>query len=282
MAVSHMTDVPRPDFQSGQIAEIAQPLVKARSVERTFLSKQSRVNALGPVDLDIAAGDFVCIVGPSGCGKSTLLRIIAGLIRPSEGTIEIRGRKGTAPSIATVFQNYGIFPWKTVQENIRFGLDVAGVPRSSANERVEQWIRRLGLEQFRKHHPGTLSGGMQQRVAIARALAVEPELLLMDEPFAALDAQLRHVMQDELLALWQADQRTVFFVTHSLEEALILGDRVLVMSARPGRILANITVPFPRPRAAEVRTDPAFGELIGQLWEMLRGEVTQTPAHADT
>ena len=185
-----------------------QPLVVARSVERTFLSKQSRVEALGPVDLDITAGDFVCIVGPSGCGKSTLLRIIAGLIRPSEGSIEIRGRKGAAPSIATVFQNYGMFPWKTVQENIRFGLDVTGVPRAEANERAERWIRRLGLEQFRKHHPGTLSGGMQQRVAIARALAVEPELLLMDEPFAALDAQLRHVMQDELLALWQADQRT--------------------------------------------------------------------------
>ena len=271
-----MTTAPPQGSPSGQ------PLVVARSVERTFLSKQSRVEALGPVDLDITAGDFVCIVGPSGCGKSTLLRIIAGLIRPSEGTIEIRGRKGSAPSIATVFQNYGIFPWKSVQENIRFGLDVTGVPRAEANERAERWIRRLGLDQFRKHHPGTLSGGMQQRVAIARALAVEPELLLMDEPFAALDAQLRHVMQDELLALWQADQRTVFFVTHSLEEALILGDRVLVMSARPGRILANITVPFPRPRAAEVRTDPAFGELIGQLWELLRGQVTQPPVHADT
>jgi NitT/TauT family transport system ATP-binding protein len=252
--------------------------VRAAAVERSFVSRRSNVHALGPVDLTVAAGQFVCIVGPSGCGKSTLLRIVAGLVRPSEGTVEVRSGSEPVPSIATVFQNYGIFPWKTVQENIRFGLDIRGMSRDAANARARDWLARLGLEQFGKHYPGTLSGGMQQRVAIARALAVEPELLLMDEPFAALDAQLRHVMQDELLALWQSDRRTVLFVTHSLEEALILGDRVLVMSARPGRILADIDVPFPRPRAGEVRSDPQFGELIGQLWQLLRGEVAQPVA----
>lgn len=252
------------------------PAVAVEQVERHFTpAKGQPIHAVGPVSLDIGTGEFVCLVGPSGCGKSTLLRMVAGLTRPSTGRIGLNispPGKGRQP-LSMVFQDYGIYPWKTVEANVRFGLDLAGVPRRDARARVDHWLGRMRLSEFRKAYPDTLSGGMKQRVSIARALAVEPELLLMDEPFAALDAQLRQVLQDELLELWQSDQRTVLFVTHSLDEALVLGDRVLVMSARPGQIIADIRVPFERPRRPEVRADPRFGELREQLWSHLRAEV---------
>ncbi len=249
------------------------PVVRSTGVTRTYETRKSTVEALGQIDLEIAEGEFVCIVGPSGCGKSTFLRIIAGLINPTSGTVEIadQGRGGVLTSM--VFQDYSIYPWKTVEENVRFGLDVAGKRRSDSKEAVDWWLRRLGLADFRKAYPAALSGGMRQRVSIARALVVEPQIILMDEPFAALDAQLRTLLQEELLSIWQQFQRTVVFVTHSIDEALLLGDRILVMSARPGRILADIRVPFERPRKPELRGVAEFADLEQHIWSMLRHEV---------
>jgi NitT/TauT family transport system ATP-binding protein len=249
--------------------------IKARGVQRFFGDGKSkeRVHALGPLDFDIEDGEFVCLVGPSGCGKSTFLRMAAGLIRPSEGTLEMSVRK--EQPTAMVFQDYSIYPWKRVLANARFGLDVAGVPKKEGNERARKYLEKLGLADRENSWPTTLSGGMKQRVAIARALAIEPEVLLMDEPFAALDAQMRQILQEELLALWQADRRTVLFVTHSLEEAILLGDRVAVMSSRPGQIIANKKVPFPRPRTADIRTLPEFRALEAELWALLRHEAQQ-------
>jgi NitT/TauT family transport system ATP-binding protein len=247
------------------------PKIHAVGVERYFGSKNDRVHALGPLDLEIEQGEFVCIVGPSGCGKSTFLRMVGGLINPSAGTVAIDA--GTDNPTAMVFQDYSIYPWKRVLDNVRFGLDLAGVNKKEGNERARKYLAKLGLADREKSYPATLSGGMKQRVAIARALAVEPEILLMDEPFAALDAQMRQILQEELLALWQSDRRTVLFITHSLDEAILLGDRVLVMSSRPGRIIASKKVPFPRPRSADVRNTAEFAALQGELWDLLRSEV---------
>lgn len=251
------------------------PKISVTDVTRKFGRDQS-VHALGPISLDIPAGQFVCIVGPSGCGKSTLLRLMADLVRPSEGSIEIRSSHADRPATAVVFQDYSIFPWRTVEANIRLGLDLRKMKRSEAKKQAALWIERLGLDGFGSSYPATLSGGMKQRVSIARALAVEPEILLMDEPFAALDAQLRLVLQEELLSLWQQYQRTVVFVTHSLEEAILLGDRVIVMSARPGTVLADLEVPLGRPRTGKDRASPEFAAFEGQIWELLRGEVDRT------
>ncbi|MFE0171571.1 ABC transporter ATP-binding protein [Streptomyces sp. NPDC059002] len=257
--------------------EAPHPKLQAHAVTRTFGRPPKAVHALGPIDLKIAPGEFTCLVGPSGCGKSTLLRIAAGLLRPSGGELTIRTT--TPRPAAMIFQDYGIYDWKTVQANVRFGLDIQKVPRREANARATDWLTRLGLADFADAYPATLSGGMRQRVAIARALAVEPEILLMDEPFAALDAQLRTILQDELLALTQTTRTTTLFITHSLEEAIVLGDRVLVMSARPGRIIAERRPPFPRPRSGEVRAAPEFTALKSELWDLLRGEVgTQAAA----
>ncbi|MGH4034526.1 ABC transporter ATP-binding protein [Actinomycetota bacterium Odt1-20B] len=247
------------------------PKLEAHDLTRTFGRGAAQVAALGPLDLKVAPGEFTCIVGPSGCGKSTLLRIAAGLLRPSRGELTIRT---TSPRpAAMIFQDYGIYDWKTVLANVRFGLDIQKVPRKEATARARDWLTRMGLADFADAYPAALSGGMRQRVAIARALAVEPEILLMDEPFAALDAQLRTILQDELLALTQTTSTTTLFITHSLEEAIVLGDRVLVMSARPGRIIAEHHPPFPRPRTGDIRTCPEFTALKGELWDLLRGEV---------
>ena len=254
-----------------EVTAAGEAKISAVGVERYFGRGGDRVHALGPLDLEIRDGEFVCLVGPSGCGKSTFLRMVGGLINPSEGQVLISSR--SEHPTATVFQDYSIYPWKRVIDNVRFGLDLAGVKRKEGTERARAYLDKLGLGDRARSFPDTLSGGMKQRVAIARALAVEPEILLMDEPFAALDAQMRQVLQDELLALWQADQRTVLFITHSLEEAILLGDRVLVMSSRPGRIVASKEVPFPRPRSAEIRSSPEFAALQGELWDLLRAEV---------
>jgi NitT/TauT family transport system ATP-binding protein len=250
--------------------------IAARGVGRTFGAGRAAVHALGPLDLEVQAGEFVCLVGPSGCGKSTLLRILAGLAPPSEGCVEIATADGGPPRLAMVFQDYGIFPWMTVDANVRFGLDVVRVRRRDGRRQAQRWIDRLGLGAFAKAYPATLSGGMRQRVSIARALATDPEILLMDEPFAALDAQLRTLLQEELLQLCQESTRTVIFVTHSLDEALLLGDRVAVMSARPGRILEIVDVPFQRPRTPEIRSTPAFADLQQTLWNHLRNEVRRS------
>ncbi|MER7363957.1 ABC transporter ATP-binding protein [Nonomuraea wenchangensis] len=251
--------------------------VAVRGVERVFASGHATVKALGPIDLDVRDGEFLCIVGPSGCGKSTLLRIIAGLLSPSDGEVSLRTTSKEAPLTSVVFQDYSIFPWKTVEANVRFGLDIAKVPGSVSKERVSRWLTRLGLKDFGGAYPATLSGGMKQRVSIARAFAVEPQILLMDEPFAALDAQLRQVMQAELLELWQEDGRTVIFITHNLDEAILLGDRVIVMSSRPGRVVAEVDVPFARPRSPEIRRSSEFAELEGEIWDLLRSEMKTDP-----
>ncbi|WTG30798.1 ABC transporter ATP-binding protein [Streptomyces decoyicus] len=245
--------------------------MRARALTRSFGRGSAALAALGPVDTEIAPGEFVCLVGPSGCGKSTLLRIAAGLLRPSEGELEIRA--STDRPAAMIFQDYGIHDWKTVLANVRFGLDIQRVPRKEADARARSWLARMGLAEFAGAYPAALSGGMRQRVALARALAVEPEMLLMDEPFAALDAQLRTLLQDELLDLTQTTRTTTLFITHSLEEALVLGDRVLVMSARPGRIIAERRPPFGRPRTGAVRDAPEFTALKAELWQLLRNEV---------
>ncbi len=247
--------------------------ITAKAVRRTFAARTGAVDALGPLDLDVADGEFVCIVGPSGCGKSTLLRVAGGLLSPSSGEVGIRHDDPSAQPVSIVFQDYSIYPWKTVEANIRLGLDMAGVPRAEATRTVERWLQRMGLTAFRSAYPQTLSGGMRQRVSLARALAVDPEILLMDEPFAALDAQLRAVMQEELLAICQAEKRTVLFVTHNLDEAILLADRVVVMSARPGRVVATYPVPFPRPRSADLRGTEAFAQLENEIWQVLRTEV---------
>jgi NitT/TauT family transport system ATP-binding protein len=255
---------------------VSEPKIRARGVECRFPSRGGGVHALGPFDLDVAPGEFACIVGPSGCGKSTFLRLVAGLLNPTAGEITIRQTGSTREPTAMVFQDYSIYPWKTVLSNVQFGLDMAGVPRTEAQRRARVWLERLGLNGFADAYPAVLSGGMKQRVSIARAFAVEPEILLMDEPFAALDAQLRTILQEELLALWQAHRRTVIFVTHSLDEAILLGDRVLVMSARPGRLLEEHRVDFERPRTAALRASPDFVALEQRIWRVLRSQVEET------
>jgi NitT/TauT family transport system ATP-binding protein len=245
------------------------------AVERTFGRRGDPVSALGPMSLDINEGEFVCIVGPSGCGKSTLLRVVAGLINPTGGEVAIHPRPSTVTPVAMVFQDHSIFPWKTVRSNIEFGLILRGTTKETARRIADEWIDRMGLAAFGSSFPATLSGGMRQRVSIARALAVEPEILLMDEPFASLDAQLRAVMQEELLQLWQADRRTVVFVTHSLDEAILLGDRVVVMTSRPGKTLCEYKVPFDRPRSGALRGAPEFARLQNDIWDQLRVEVNK-------
>ena len=247
--------------------------VTASAVARTFPARRAEVAALGPLDLTVAEGEFVCLVGPSGCGKTTFLRVVAGLINPTAGSVEITPRTPSPAPVAMVFQDHGIYPWKTVIANVRFGLDLAGVRRAEGDRRARHWLERLALGDVARAYPEVLSGGMRQRVAIGRALAVEPEILLLDEPFAALDAQLRRLLGEELLRLWESERRTVIFVTHSVEEAIVLADRVVVMTARPGRVLADYEVPFGRPRPPDLRTTPAFRELEADIWGLLRVEV---------
>jgi NitT/TauT family transport system ATP-binding protein len=254
--------------------------ISVLGLERHFDTPNGLLQALGPMDLTVRDGEFLCIVGPSGCGKSTFLRVAAGLLDPTGGSMSIE-RGGAGPLSAMVFQDYSIFPWKTVEQNVRFGLDVGARAPADADARTDYWLDRLGLAPFRRSYPSELSGGMRQRVSIARALIVDPEILLMDEPFAALDAQLRMIMQDELLALWQEHRRTVVFITHNLDEAVLLGDRVVVMSQRPGRLVAEFDVPFPRPRSAGIRGSGGFAALEQEIWASLRSEAYGAAAIPD-
>lgn len=232
------------------------------------------LEALSAVSLTVQEGELVCLVGPSGCGKTTLLRVLAGLEQASGGSAEIRQSDPQRPAKAMVFQGAGLFPWMTVIQNVAYGLQMQQVPRGTRNARAEHWIRLMGLERFANAYPSQLSGGMQQRVGLARAFTYDPEVLLMDEPFGALDAQTRVLLQGTLLELWEQTSKTVLFVTHSIDEALTLGDRVLVMSSRPGRLLREIVVPFGRPRdPITLRADPRFSALYTEIWDVLRVEV---------
>jgi NitT/TauT family transport system ATP-binding protein/sulfonate transport system ATP-binding protein len=241
------------------------------------------VRALEPVSLAVAENDFITVLGPSGCGKSTLLRIVAGLDRPSEGRVLLDGRAVTAPGPdrGMVFQSYTLFPWLTVAENIAFGLVERGVPEAQRNETVAAYVERVGLGGFERHYPKQLSGGMQQRTAIARALANDPEILLLDEPFGALDNQTRGLMQELLLGIWERDRKTVMFVTHDIEEAIFVASRVVVMTARPGRIKAEVTVDLPHPRHYTMKTSPEFSEIKARLTEEIRAEAIKVVAAGD-
>ena len=230
--------------------------------------------ALTPIATDVAENDFVTILGPSGCGKSTLLRIVAGLDEPSDGQVTVHGRPVIGPGAdrGMVFQSYTLFPWLTVAENIEFGLREKGMPKSQREGIVADYVGKVGLKGFERHWPKQLSGGMQQRVAIARALANDPAILLLDEPFGALDNQTRGLMQELLLQIWEADRKTVLFVTHDIEEAIFLASRCLVMTARPGRIKADVPIPLAHPRHYRMKAEPDFLDLKMRLTEEIREE----------
>ncbi len=253
-----------------------------QGVSRTFTShKGVSTQALLPVDFEVRENDFVTILGPSGCGKSTMLRIVAGLDFPTTGQVLLDGKLVQEPGAdrGMVFQSYTLFPWLTVAQNIRFGLREKGVSEAIQKERSDYFIAKVGLRGFAHHYPKQLSGGMQQRTAIARALANDPKILLMDEPFGALDNQTRVLMQELLLGIWEAERKTVMFVTHDIDEAIFMANRVAVFSARPGRIKADIPVHLPHPRHYTVKTSPEFMELKARLTEEIRAESLAAAAH---
>jgi NitT/TauT family transport system ATP-binding protein/sulfonate transport system ATP-binding protein len=237
--------------------------------------------ALEPTDLAVAANDFIAILGPSGCGKSTLLRVVAGLDRPTSGRVLLDQREVTGPGAdrGMVFQSYTLFPWLTVSQNIAFGLRERRVPPAEQQQIVNQFIERVGLKGFERHWPRQLSGGMQQRTAIARALANNPEIMLLDEPFGALDTQTRALMQELLLGIWERDRKTVLFVTHDIEEAIFVASRVVVMTARPGRIKADVAIDLPHPRHYTMKTTPEFSALKARLTEEIRIEALAAEPH---
>ncbi len=242
--------------------------VEIRDLVKKFQTRNGEVVALNGVDLSIQDKEFVCVVGPSGCGKSTLLNMIGGLDTPTSGEILVDGKEvdGPSPKRGIVFQQYALFPWLTVKKNVQFGLKLQGMPRERMEQVTEKYLRAVGLENFAHSYPKELSGGMKQRVAIARAYAVNPEVLLMDEPFGALDAQTRVQLQTELLETWEHEQKTCFFITHDVEEAIILAQRVVIMSARPGRVkdIVDIDIPYPRDQATKM--SPRFLELKNDIW----------------
>lgn len=251
-------------------------LIQAENISLIFKAKdRDPVTALNKFTIEVAKGEFVSIVGPSGCGKSTFLNIVLGLVKPDTGEIRLNGApiKGPGQERAMVFQEFGLLPWRTVETNVELGLELKGLPAAQRAERAKELIKLVGLEGFERHYPHELSGGMKQRVGLARALATEPEVLLMDEPFAALDAQTRDLMQAELLQIWERTQKTVLFVTHSIEEAAYLSDRVIVMTARPGRTKSILKVNLPRPRDYEMRLSAEFNDIKADIWNTLKDEL---------
>ena len=250
------------------------PVIELSDVWKTFDKAGRSVEALQGVSVAIARNEFAAILGPSGCGKSTLLNMVAGFDAPTRGAVRFDGEPVRTPSPrrAVVFQEPALFPWYSVLDNITFGLRTRGLAPSSYRERVRTIVEQVGLQGFESHYPAELSGGMKQRVGIARVLVMEPDVLLMDEPFGSLDAQTRSVMQELLLSVWERHQQTVLFVTHDIEEALLLADSVSVMTARPGRIKKRLTVALPRPRSLEVTTSPFFNELKREVLALIREE----------
>lgn len=219
----------------------------------------------------IEEGEFVCIIGPSGCGKSTLLGMLGGLHPPDAGAVRFSGERSASGEMTSiVWQDYALVPWRSIVDNVAIALELRGVPKKERRDVAMQHLSTMGIEAFANSRPQQLSGGMRQRAGIARALASDPEVLLMDEPFAAVDAQTRTLLQEELLSVWEKHRKTVLFITHGIEEALLLADRVLVLSGRPTHVVEDLTVPFPRPRTVEVTKDPRFAELKNHLWERLR------------
>ncbi|WP_373266787.1 ABC transporter ATP-binding protein [Hungatella hathewayi] len=243
-------------------------IVKIDHVEKIYQGRSGEVVALNGVDMEIRENEFVCVVGPSGCGKSTLLNIIAGLERPTSGRVCVKEKEVVNPGSerGVIFQQYALFPWLTVKKNVKFGLKLRGVKEPELSAIADKYIRLVGLEEFGDSYPKELSGGMKQRVAIARAYAVNPEILLMDEPFGALDAQTRTQLQTELLETWEKEKKTCFFITHDVEEAIILAQRVVIMSARPGRVKEIVPVNIPYPRTQETKMTKEFLDLKVHVW----------------
>ena len=248
--------------------------VRIDNVRKVFNTRNGEMVALNGVNLDIHDNEFICVVGPSGCGKSTLLNIIAGLSEPTSGKVYCDGKEvtGTGTERGVVFQQYALFPWLTVKKNVMFALEMRGVKGKAAEEEAMKYLEMVQLAKFADHYPKELSGGMKQRVAIARAYAAEPEVLLMDEPFGALDAQTRTQLQTELLETWEKKRKTCFFITHDVEEAIILAQRVIIMSARPGRIKDIVDIDIPYPRTQETKMTPHFMELKNHIWSQVYQE----------
>src|SRR3989440_807169 len=252
--------------------------ISLRGVGKTFSSPGRQVTALDDITFDVHGGEFLVVVGPSGCGKSTLLDLLAGLGEPTTGAILVDGTPVTGPGLdrGIVFQQYALLPWRTAQGNVEFGLEAKGLPRRERGGRAREFLDLVGLAGFHDRYPHELSGGMKQRVAIARSLAFDPDVLLMDEPFAALDAQTREGLQDELLRIWERTGKTIVFITHGIEEAVYLGQRVAVMTSRPGRVKTVVDIPIASRTATEdLRSDPEFVRYRHEIWSLLRDEVVK-------
>jgi NitT/TauT family transport system ATP-binding protein len=250
---------------------------------KNLAKRYGALEVFGNIDFEVGSREIVAIVGPSGCGKTTLLRCIDGLLSVDGGEIWVDNQRVLEPieGVAMVFQHFGLFPWKTVSDNVAYGLRMAGTPRAEIEKRVPYFVNLVGLAGFEKAYPYQMSGGMQQRCGLARALAVEPRVLLMDEPFAAVDAQTREILQFELLRIWEQRPTTMVFVTHSIEEAVLMGDRVFVLKGRPSSIQETITIDLPRPRTRETLREPRFAELRERVWSTLMSEARQAEFHLE-
>ncbi|TAK07885.1 ABC transporter ATP-binding protein [bacterium] len=263
---------------------MSQSKVSIRNLHKRYQGRnRSDITVLKEINLDIRAEEFICIVGPSGCGKTTFIKIIDGLVRATSGQVYINGVEVSEPGYdrAFVFQADSLYPWRTVLDNICFGLEIKGIERSQRYPKARELIRMVGLGGFESHYPHELSGGMRQRVNLARALAVDPEIILMDEPFAALDAQTREVMQQELLKIWYRSKKTAIFITHQIDEAVYLADRVVVFSARPATIKADIRVDITRPRSLAVKRTPQFLAYVGEIWNLIEADVLESMTHSE-
>jgi len=263
--------------------------LELRGVSMVYAQRGRPFAAIRDVSLQVEAGQFISIVGASGCGKTTLLRIVDGLIRPTRGQVWVDGRAVDCPGPdrGFVFQQDALFPWRTLLDNVIFGLEIQGRSRQESRARAAGLLTLVGLDGFEHHFPHELSGGMRQRANLARALTIDPDVLLMDEPFAALDAQTREIMQSELLRIWRSNRKTVLFVTHQIDEAVYLADRVVVMTSRPGQVKAVLDIDIPRPRDLSVKRTPAFLELVDEIWKMIEEEVKsalriRTDGHVET
>jgi NitT/TauT family transport system ATP-binding protein len=250
--------------------------LECRHITKIFGDGVKAIRALDDISFETREGEFLCILGPSGCGKSTLLRIIAGLLEPATGDIIYSGNNSSRPLNSMVFQEHGVFPWMNVIDNVAFGLEMRGVSRNERYQQSMDFLKRVGLAQYATRNPHELSVGMRQRIAIARAFVNDPEILLMDEPFGSLDAQTRLILQDELLKIWSEHKKTVIFVTHDIDEAILLGDRVLVMTSVPGRIREVITVGIDRPRDLRIESTQTFLDMRMKIWNIIRNEVERS------
>jgi len=253
--------------------------LECHNLNKIFWDGQKETRVISDISFEAREGEFLCILGPSGCGKSTLLRMIAGLLTPSSGEVIYSGERNSGPLNSMVFQEYGVFPWMNVIDNVAFGLEMRGVPKDERYHQSIAYLKKVGLSKYAYRNPHELSVGMRQRIALARAFVNHPSILLMDEPFGSLDAQTRLILQDELLKIWKEQQKTVVFVTHDIDEAILLGDRVLVMTSVPGRIKEEMTVGIPRPRNLQMESSKEFIELRMKIWNCIRSEVEKAMSH---